>query len=650
MPMQDNFSVTIDVFVPAGTLPSQLKLRLAKKRVTLLLRPADEYEGKGLPILRRQTYAPIEPRCTDCYTMPEASSLANSIVADADGRAVVRIVVYKAVKAGWLSLFVGDAAGQCMVPGPPQMSHAMAHAAALARAKAAMASEAEESARRALHASSHSAPQATWRTGCHIIRKKTPGGVKIHYGRNAPTRAEPMPETNLVRVVATGPSDDNEAPSRRRYCERREWGSARRQPPREDYWKALAEEEAAAAAAAAQRAADIAAYEAAVAAAQGRSVQLTSRDALEAGPAAEEEDGEGNASGERREMSTSRLPSRRDAAAARAAIEAVRKGEAPTLSAEQNDSHLSGGGDGGGYGDDYAGGGGDYSSDDDEHGGWEGEGKDPNEIDYPLPGSYASCDACGQCVDRYYHCVQCGVIQGFDLCEECHRRGLYPDKHLRRFPNHRLALVTKTTAPIIGKEPTLKQAPPAPPPPMPLPKKSTELAERVIIPFEAKVRYEWNQYSGEINLSIAIPQGTRARDLIVAVQPFQMSVSLKGYGIILQGSFHKGVRHRETVWTIEEGMLRVLLIKSDAMSWKKLFPHEHEMAPMEAIKQVCEDPEPLSHGYMDLEPEARRIVDMHRQLKHAMATGDYGMAHELEEEMKLMRFHWGKDKDHMQAG
>ena len=133
------------------------------------------------------------------------------------------------------------------------------------------------------------------------------------------------------------------------------------------------------------------------------------------------------------------------------------------------------------------------------------------------------------------------------------------------------------------------------------------------------------------------------------MQPFQLSISLKGYGIILQGSFHKGMRHRETVWTIEEGVLRIMLIKSDNQSWKKLFPHEDEMQPMEAIRQVCEDPEPVSHSYMDLEPEGRQLVDLHRTHKHAMATGDYNYAQELEEEMKMMRFNWGKNKGHMEA-
>ena len=631
---QDNHSVTIDIYVPQGTLPTQLKLKLAKRRLTLLR--VSEGEEDGQVLLRRQTYAPIEPRCTDSYTMPES---IKSVVA-ANGRAAVRAVIYKAVKAGWLSLFVGDAPGQGLVPGPPQVSHAMAHVAALARAKEATAREAKELAARAIYAGGmlQTAPQQNWRTGCHILRKKTPGGIKIHYGRDPPVRATtgdgigadaaapPLLSGGGGKAAIVEAASDV-AP--RRHCwTRQEWGTAKRQPPREDYWRAQAEAEAEAAAAAAAHAADVAAYEAAVAASRGaqNGQSGAGQDTPVGSEPAQPEDRGGP------------VPSRRDAAAARAAVEAIRKGQAPP-----------GGGIGGGDAGYGGGGDGGESSSDDEYGGWEGEGGHPDDIEYPLPGSDASCDACGQCVNKYYHCVQCGVIKGFDLCEDCHRRGLYPDKHIRRYPNHKLALVTPHTAPIIAKEPKLRQAPPAPPPPMPLPK-AAPLSERVIVPFEAKVKYDWSQYSSEVNLTVHIPPGTRARDLIVVVQPFQMSVSLKGYGIILKGSFHKGVRHRETVWTIEEGLLRVMLVKSDGQSWKKLFPHENEMMPMEAIRQVCEDPEPVDHSYMDLAPEGRQLVDLHRAHKHAMATGDYNHAQELEEEMKMMRFNWGKNKDHMQAG
>jgi hypothetical protein len=42
------------------------------------------------------------------------------------------------------------------------------------------------------------------------------------------------------------------------------------------------------------------------------------------------------------------------------------------------------------------------------------------EVEYPLPGSIASCDACGSVVNRYYHCANCQEATGlFDLCTEC---------------------------------------------------------------------------------------------------------------------------------------------------------------------------------------------------------------------------------------
>ncbi len=163
------------------------------------------------------------------------------------------------------------------------------------------------------------------------------------------------------------------------------------------------------------------------------------------------------------------------------------------------------------------------------------------------------------------------------------------------------------------------------------------------LPTPSQVHYEWTQYSSEINLKVQLPEGTRARELVVDVQPFTLTIALKGYGIVLRGSLHKGVRHTETVWTITRGLLEVMLVKSDGVSWKKLFPEEEEMSPMAAIKQVCDDPEPVSHSYMDLGPEGRELVDLHRSHRHAMATGDYGAAQELEEEMKMMRFNWGKD-------
>ena len=495
---QDNASVTLDVTMPPDALPTHLRMLLGKRRITLAR--VDD----GAPFLSRRTYAPIDPRCTDRYTMPSVAPGAPT---------VVRIVLYKAVQAGWISLFVGDLPGEGLIPSPAPLSHAMAHVAALARSRDAAAREAAEAFANSRSVGASTRPQQTWRSGCHPIRKKTPGGIKTHYGRNAPERApdRPASETEGKRAVAASPRAERV---------RQPWSAVRRQPPRA-HW----EEEEAAAQAASAASADEA---------------VATGDAAASAAAA-----------------AAKAPSRSEAQAARAAIEAVRKGNAPELGNESSDEE-----------------------------GWAG-GVDPDEIEYPLPGSDATCDGCGQVVDKYYHCVECGVIDGFDLCERCKRMGVYSDKHERRFPTHQLRLVTKHTAPILPQQPKLTKAPPAPPAPVPgFRQPSTAVSERVLIPLEAKVKHDWTQYSGEVNLSVDLPAGTRARDLIVVVNPFDLSVSLKGYGVILRSSLHKGVRHRETVWTIEEGMLRILLVKSDGQSWKKLFPSDAEMHPMMAIKQA----------------------------------------------------------------
>jgi hypothetical protein len=162
---QDNQSVTIDVYVPEGTLPSSLRLLLSKRRFAL-----QRADRSGAFLIQRSTYAPIDPRCTDCYTMPDVAP---------GERAIVRTVLYKAVQAGWISLFAADPPGQGLVPSPPPLSHAMAHVAALARSREAAAREAASLNASAITVGTQSRVHQSWRSGCHEIRKRTPGGVKV---------------------------------------------------------------------------------------------------------------------------------------------------------------------------------------------------------------------------------------------------------------------------------------------------------------------------------------------------------------------------------------------------------------------------------------------------------------------------------------
>ena len=543
---QDNTSVTVDIYVPVGTTPSQLQLLLTKRRVKLL-----DAADRAI-FLRRRTFAAIEPRCTEGYTMPAALQDAS--------RAIVRVVLYKAVPAGWLSLFVGDAPEEAFMAQPSPMSHALIRQAAEAKIRDLAAQDAKRAFEAAYHAAHSGLSHQTWRArgklegpqvkraGGRLVRLKVSGAV-FSAGVQAPTAG--------VVQAASEPCSEGRHAGTAQHA----WRPAKR-------WTPL--------------------------------------------PVTQEV----------------RIPPGAEGAAGANHFDPNSGGS------DESES----GGDGGGGGNGGGGGGGDDDSDSDSDGGT--EPFDANEeVEYPLPGSEASCDGCGALGRRYYHCVQCGMIDGFDLCLKCYRSSVHNAQHERRYPTHKLKLVTPHTAPLMPKKPTLKQAPPAPPPPRPLP--GGTVSARVNIPFEAKVKHSWTQHLGEIYLSVELPRGTRARDLIVVIEPFKVSVSLRGAGVILRGSFHKGVRHRESFWTIEEGELKVLLQKSDTTSWKKLFPEEEELHPMQAIKQICDDTDPLEHSYMDLNPEARGLVDLHRSYRHAKATGDENYAAELEEEMKMMRFNWG---------
>ena len=352
---QDNHSVTVDIYVPAGTLPTHVRLMLSKRRFAL--RRTDRSGGF---LISRSTYAPIDPRCTDCYTMTDSS---------AGEPAVVRVVLYKAVQAGWISLFAGDPPGQGLVPSPAPLSHTLVHVAALARSREAAAREAAALAEAALAMSRQSQLHQTWRTGCHEIKKKTPGGVKIHYGRNAPERAADA-EAGSSAAASTGVLQFRSRSERLR----EPWSTVRRVVPE-------------------------------MSAVEAYAAMLQAPPTLGAqGQQAVEEEEEG-----------APMPSRGEAAAAKAAIEAVRKGAAPEprpAPAEEPEPTSS-------------------DDDDADYERWEGGGAHPDDIEYPLPGSDASCDSCGQVVDKYYHCVQCGVIKGFDLCEQCKRVGIWSDKHER---------------------------------------------------------------------------------------------------------------------------------------------------------------------------------------------------------------------------
>ena len=197
----------------------------------------------------------------------------------------------------------------------------------------------------------------------------------------------------------------------------------------------------------------------------------------------------------------------------------------------------------------------------------------------------------------------------------------------------------------------------------------------------AHVEYTWTQHHAEVEVRVALGAAVRKHEVTVTVRPWLLSVEVAGRGVVLRGSLHRAVVSAESVWVLEEGELMLMLAKSDKVLWSRLFPQEERLAPTAAIKSVYEDDDDEGRlSYLELSPEARSLplplplppptpypyhypyptptptptpypnqarslVDLHRDHRHARATGKDAWAAELEEEMKMMRFRWGEPED-----
>jgi hypothetical protein len=64
--------------------------------------------------------------------------------------------------------------------------------------------------------------------------------------------------------------------------------------------------------------------------------------------------------------------------------------------------------------------------------------------------------------------------------------------------------------------------------------------------------YRWRQELGEVEISAAVPAGTRGKDLVVTIQKKRLSVGLKGQTPILNGELCKEIKVEESNWTLRE--------------------------------------------------------------------------------------------------
>jgi hypothetical protein len=62
--------------------------------------------------------------------------------------------------------------------------------------------------------------------------------------------------------------------------------------------------------------------------------------------------------------------------------------------------------------------------------------------------------------------------------------------------------------------------------------------------------YAWRQELGDVDITVPVPKGTRAKNLIVVIKKKRLSVAIKGGEIIMEGELCNEIKVEESTWTL----------------------------------------------------------------------------------------------------
>ncbi|GLB36100.1 putative CS domain containing protein [Lyophyllum shimeji] len=120
---------------------------------------------------------------------------------------------------------------------------------------------------------------------------------------------------------------------------------------------------------------------------------------------------------------------------------------------------------------------------------------------------------------------------------------------------------------------------------------------------QAALPYKWTQELGELDISVPVPEGTRARDLVVVIGKKKLSVGLKGKDAIMDGELCMEIKVEESTWTLEDN--KVVLIHLEKLNkerwWENVLTHH----PKIDTRKI----EPKNSKLSDLDGETRGMVE-----------------------------------------
>ncbi|KAK6532750.1 hypothetical protein TWF281_006927 [Arthrobotrys megalospora] len=157
-------------------------------------------------------------------------------------------------------------------------------------------------------------------------------------------------------------------------------------------------------------------------------------------------------------------------------------------------------------------------------------------------------------------------------------------------------------------------APPDPTPEELKAAKEKEEAEQATLP------YKWTQTLEEVDVTVAVPPGTRGRDLIVDIKLNSLKVAFKGKEPLFEGTLYKSIHLDDSTWSIADSKtLEIHLDKSNKKEW---WPHVLTHHPKVDVSKI----QPENSKLSDLDGETRGMVEKmmydQRQKEMGLPTSD----------------------------
>ncbi|KAK9324591.1 HSP20-like chaperone [Lipomyces orientalis] len=126
-----------------------------------------------------------------------------------------------------------------------------------------------------------------------------------------------------------------------------------------------------------------------------------------------------------------------------------------------------------------------------------------------------------------------------------------------------------------------------------------ERAEQEALP------YKWSQVLEEVTIVIAVPPGTRSRDLTVDINRTSLVVALRKAADVpfISGQLYKDIKVDDSTWTLDDQKeITITLAKHNKMEW---WPHVVTSAPTIDVKRI----QPENSKLSDLDDETRSMVE-----------------------------------------